>query len=88
MKSQDKALTHALLSWLLVVLIVALCLYLDLKEAQKIKVQPPLYPHHTIEEHRDAHHYHGIDFAEQKTNGQWIFKRDGQECKLFAYKRE
>ena len=37
------------------------------------------------EELKEAMHYHGVTFAEQDTDGEWYFYRDGQRCRLFAY---
>ncbi len=33
---------------------------------------------------KKAMQYHGIDFAEEKSKGYWIFKRDNKVCILYT----
>jgi len=42
-------------------------------------------PVHSLDEHRAAHRYHGIQSGELIC-GEWVFWRDGERCPLFHYK--
>ena len=48
-------------------------------------VKPPLFPTVGREDLHRAHLYHGINYSFQAENGEWVFERDGQECRLFSY---
>ena len=57
------------------------------QEYQKLLNQPTqTNEEKTIEKLRTAHRHHGINYS-QKEGDTWIFFRDGQRCKLFAYKK-
>jgi len=50
-----------------------------------ITAKPPDYWEPTRQELRKAMRYHGITFAEQDDNREWVFIRSGKRCRLFAY---
>jgi len=58
----------------------------DLKKYAKNTVVIQGNSEPTRGELKKAMKYHGILYAERDKNGEWYFIRDGQRCRLFAYK--
>ena len=69
-------------------IVVLLLLLIAACSSGERTVKPSDYPEPTQEELKQAMRYHGITYAEQDSNGEWIFYRDGQRCRLFAYQEQ
>lgn len=83
---KDKYFIAALICWLICGIFVAVWFYLSSERWEHKTVNEPLFPQRSREQLRQRHHYHGINYSYQKPDGQWVFMRDGQECRLFAKK--
>lgn len=86
-KKSDHFFWATIICWIIAGLAVAVWIYLDHQRwLHEPRVIQPLFPQHTIQDFRDAHKYHGIWCSYQDHSGTWYFIRDGQHCRLFAYK--